>query len=378
MKTITIIGGCGRIGLPLAALLSLGGYNVQIVDTNLESVRLLKENHASFVEPGLDLLLKKANLSSIAINSDDFKISDFIIVAVPSPESGQNEADYFWGVLNQSKNIINKKTEIIIRSTLGFGTFEQIHQRIYARNQWTKLSYCPERMAVGTALHDLQTIPQIVASQHFVSEKIIHELFTVLGIKTIAASPREATLIKLFSNSWRYAEFALANQYYLISESLGINFPSLLKKMKMEYPRASHFPAAGLVGGPCLPRDHQKVLDIFPVDFLEHAKAINQMIPLFLVEQMKTKLGSLINKRIALLGKTFKANCDDSRNSRANEIVAKLHFEQAVPVIFDPIDSQLQLSEIDQFDGLIVNVPHHEFTQKKFSIPIVDCWGYLQ
>ena len=80
-------------------------------------------------------------------------------------------------------------------------------------------------------------------------------LFHRLGAATVPATRREAEFAKLFTNTWRYMKFAVANQFFVIAHEAGIDYNRVLDAIRRDYPRASDLPGPGFAAGPCLLKD---------------------------------------------------------------------------------------------------------------------------
>ena len=117
-----------------------------------------------------------------------------------------------------------------------------------------KTYYCPERILQGQSLKEPPNLPQIISYQNEITKKNVSKLFSKICKTVIFSSPEEAELIKLFSNVYRYINFAIANEFYMISV-ICVDFSLLRSKMIKKYKRNNFFPKAGFTAGPCLSKD---------------------------------------------------------------------------------------------------------------------------
>ena len=108
----------------------------------------------------------------------------------------------------------------------------------------------------------------------------------------------EAELIKLFSNSWRYINFSISNQFYNICEKLNVNFNDLRKNMMDGYERNKDIPKAGFAAGPCLYKDTAQLNAFLKTLFTlgKEATKINQTLPIEIYKKLK-KIWKKINKK---------------------------------------------------------------------------------
>ena len=186
-------------------------------------------------------------------------------------------------------------------------------------------------------------------------------------------------MAKLFTNSWHYANFAISNQFYMMTESQGLDFYKIYDALREDYPRAKHFTRPGLAAGPCLFKDTMQLSAFHKSNFFlgQSAMLVNEGLPVFLTDQLEAKMGTLKGKNIAILGMTFKANNDDIRESLAFKLRKVLEIRQAKVISSDPYlpDSTPLKEALDKADGIILGVPHNEYLKLNISKPYVDCWG---
>jgi len=250
--------------------------------------------------------------------------------------------------------------------------------------QWN-ISYCPERITEGYAIKELKELPQIVAG---LTELAINEssaLFSFIAPKIIKTAIGEAELVKLFSNAWRYIQFALANQFYMISYKFGIDYERVRWAMKEGYDRAANLPTAGFAAGPCLLKDTMQLASFDANNFLlgHAAMMINEGLPSFLVEDLKRRY-DLTKTKVGILGMTFKADIDDIRDSLSYKLGKILRFDGAKVYYSDEFaknpDFISKEKLIENSDVIIIAVPHSNY--KGLVIPgrkeVIDLWGVVK
>ena len=163
-------------------------------------------------------------------------------------------------------------------------------------------------------------------------------LFRQLGASVIRTGAREAELAKLLTNTWRYMKFAIANQFFMIAESAGVDYQAVLDAIRRDYPRAADLPGPGFAAGPCLLKDTMQLAaftaDHFPMG--QSAMQINEGLPAFLVGQMKARHGDLRGRTVGILGMAFKAESDDTRASLSYKLRKLLAWEGARVLCTDP------------------------------------------
>ncbi len=384
MKKICIIGGCGHVGLPLGLVLSDVGFDVTLLDINKDSINKINNGIVPFQEEGAEELLNK-NLNKtlfVTDNSDVVKDQDVVvfITGTPVDEHHNPKIHEVMNVLDKYIHLLHKEQLIILRSTIYPGTTEIIEQKLQkCFNAQPKLAFCPERILQGKGIEEIRNLPQIVSAVNDNARSEAENLFSKVTSKIVHLKPIEAELSKLMLNTWRYLEFAIANQFYMMVEDKGLDFYKIYNAMSEDYPRAKNYCRPGLAAGPCLFKDTMQLSAFYRNQFFlgQSAMLVNEGLPNFLVGQLEKKLGSLKNKKVAILGMTFKANNDDIRESLSFKIKKELEFKLAEVLPSDPYlkDSYKLEDVLSDCDALILGVPHKEYLDLKIDKPYVDCWN---
>lgn len=382
---ICIVGGLGHIGLPLGIVFASKGLKVCLQDINKESAELVSKGKLPFIEYEAEPLLKKVvNNGNLTISLDTKSISEakniIITIGTPVDEYMNSRTREFLEFISSLKEHINPDQLIIIRSSVAPNACEQIRRTLGDDQDW-KLSYCPERIVQGYAIKELKKLPQIVAG---FSDKAVSEasdLFKKISSSIIETTMQEAELAKLFANSWRYVQFAIANQFYMVCEDQGVDYNKVRHAMAEGYERASQLPSAGFAAGPCLLKDTMQISSFYQGGFhLGHsAMMINEGLPNFLVNQMKAKY-NLNKRKVGILGMAFKANVDDTRDSLSFRLSKILKFSGAEVFCSDEFaknpDFVTKEEIIDNCETVIIATPHSSYNNLKFpeSIDVIDIW----
>jgi UDP-N-acetyl-D-mannosaminuronic acid dehydrogenase len=387
-NNITIIGGCGHIGLPLGILFANKGINITLYDKNHDAVKKINKSQFPFIEDKGEELLKKNKKRILATtNKNSISKSNIIIVCIGTPvKDSKPDLVYFFKLFEEIKNLLKPDQLLIIRSSVYPGTCKKIHQ--FLGKEFTNISYCPERVVQGKSISELPKLPQIISG---ISNKSINEskkLFKLICKKIIITSILEAELIKLFSNAWRYINFSISNEFYMICENLGIKFDQLRKNMIEGYERNKNIPIAGFAAGPCLYKDTAQLTSYLKKDFSlgKISTKINQGLPYFIYNQLLNKFkNNLKKKTIGILGVTFKADIDDTRDSLAIEMYNLLKVKKLKVIFSDHYESSLKKNLnknklILKSDIIIIGAPHTVY--KKLRIPknkhLIDIWGFFE
>jgi UDP-N-acetyl-D-mannosaminuronic acid dehydrogenase len=383
---VCIIGGLGNVGLPLGISLADSGKKVVLYDINQKAIDIVSQGKMPFIEAGAEEILKNVLGKNLFISSDRKVISEsyFVVIVIGTPvdEHLNPKFTIFKRFFDEIIDLIRDDQHIILRSTVFPGSTEKIKHYLETKGKLTKVSFCPERIAQGRAMEELRKLPQIVASCDDVSLREAKELFAVLTDEILFLSPIEAELAKLFTNVWRYIQFAISNQFYQIATQQGLDFYKIYNAITHKYPRAQNFPPAGFAAGPCLFKDTMQLAAYSNNSFfLGHAAMlINEGLPNVIVQRLKDKY-TLKDKTVGILGMTFKANNDDIRESlsfklkKLLEIEAKKVFCSDVYIQeegFVPVQDLIEESDI-----IILATPHKEYTDLDIKGKIlVDVWNF--
>jgi len=237
----------------------------------------------------------------------------------------------------------------------------------------------------GFAVRELQKLPQIVSGVTPQAEAAAAKLFGKIAPQVVRLKPMEAEFAKLFSNAYRYIQFAIANQFYMISRSAELDFNRIIDGMKKDYPRAAEIPRAGFAAGPCLFKDTMQLAAFSDNQFsLGHtAMIVNEGLVLHLVGELEKKhaLGKCV---VGLLGMAFKADSDDTRSSLSYKLKKVLQVRAKAVLTTDPHVTDdprlLPLRDVLQkSDLLILCVPHRAYRNVTFGRkPVFDIWGFTR
>jgi UDP-N-acetyl-D-mannosaminuronic acid dehydrogenase len=384
MKNICIVGGCGHVGIPLGLAFAKSGFATTLIDINEAAVDIINSGKLPFAEEGAEEILERCVGKNLFATSDVRKVSEqdvvIFVTGTPVDEHHNPEIKAVLRVIESYVPFMHREQLIILRSTIFPGTTELVSNMLKEKIGFANLAFCPERILQGKGIEEIFKLPQIIAAD---DDKIFDEaasIFSKISPKLIRLSSREAELVKLITNTWRYLNFAAANAFYMMVENDGQDFYRIYDAVKDDYPRAAHFPKAGLAAGPCLFKDTMQLSAFYQNNFFlgQSAMLVNEGLPNFIVNKLEKMMGSLEGKKIALLGMTFKADNDDTRESLAFKIKKLLEYKMASVLTSDPyIPSTSSLDMVlEMAEGVILGAPHKEYKDIMPKVPFVDCWGF--
>ena len=381
---VVIIGGLGHIGLPLGIVFASKGLNVCLNDINKDVAKIVNKGEMPYVEYGAEPLLKETLKNGrLVVSLEPQCISDakYVMIAIGTPvdEYLNPKTRQFLEFIKDIKQYLDPSQVIIVRSSVFPQTLDQILSILGNDNKW-HLAYCPERIVQGFAVQELETLPQIVSGFSDYAIEQSTKLFVKIAKKIIRTSISEAEFVKLFTNSWRYIQFAIANQFYMISESNGLDYNRIREIMIDGYDRSKSLPSAGFAAGPCLLKDTMQLSAFNSNQFQlgQAAMNINEGLPSYIVDNLSKEF-DLTKKTIGILGMAFKANVDDIRDSLSYKLRKILIFRGANVLCSDEFvkDSSFMSQEelIQQSEIVIIGAPHETYSTIDFSnVKLINIW----
>ena len=390
---VCVIGGCGRVGLPLAIAFADKGLQVAVYDLDKPRLQMVRSGVMPFSEKGCARLLKKVAGKNLTATGDprDIGRARFVVVTIGTPvEEHLNPrfADMI-SFFDSIHRYLVEGQHIILRSTVYPGTTENIRNYLKRKGTKARLSFCPERIAEGRALEELAGLPQIVSGFDKKSVEEVSGLFRRLTGDIIVTEPIEAELAKLFTNNWRYIQFAVANQFYMLADRYNIDYYRIYHAMTYHYPRTQGLPRPGFAAGPCLFKDTMQ-LSAFSNNnyFLGHsAMLINEGLPNYIVDKLKMQClqdgddPGLKGRAVGILGMAFKAGSDDERDSLSFKLKKILEMSAGKVYCSDPYvkrDYFISAEKLAQLSDIIILATPHE-VYRKLAIPegkiLVDIWN---
>ncbi len=386
---LVVLGGGGHVGLPISLAFAQAGLRVGIFDTNQATLDLIRGGRMPFKEEGADELLPEVLATgrlelSAAPEILCRSLQIMVVIGTPVDEFLNPSMTIFERTVDQLAPYLRPGALVILRSTVYPGTTTYVAEALAERGCTIDLAFCPERIAEGHALEELETLPQIVGADSDPAFERASALFGRLVPTVIRTSSKEAELAKLFTNTWRYMKFAVANQFFMIAHQAGVDYANVLHAIRHEYPRAADLPGPGFAAGPCLFKDTMQLAaftsDHFPMG--QSAMQINEGMPAYIVAALERVYGSLRGRKIGILGMAFKAESDDSRASLSYKLRKLLAWAGARVLCTDPYVADPRLVPVKQVvaesEVLILGVPHKAYRGLRVDgRDIVDIWGAL-
>ena len=344
MKTICVLG-LGYIGLPTASLFASHGHKVLGVDVSERIVDTINAGEIHIEEPGLFTLARAAVGSGNLRAARAPEPSDVFIICVPTPLTSDKKCDlsYVVSATEMIVPVLKKGDLVILESTSPPGTSQDVVCPILAKSGLTMgkdvfVAHCPERVLPGRILKELIENARIIGGITTESARITCDLYKeIVEGPIFLTDATTAELVKVMENTYRDVNIALANELGHICEKLGVSAWDVIG-LANKHPRVNiHAPGPG-VGGHCISVDPWFLVEKFPdeANLIHLSRRTNDGQPERVVgKTLELISGASGRPKVAMFGVSYKGNVDDTRESPALEIIARLRDKVDLKV-YDP------------------------------------------
>jgi UDP-N-acetyl-D-mannosaminuronic acid dehydrogenase len=382
---VCVVGGCGRVGLPLGIALAARGLSVVLYDIDAAAVGRVNAGEMPFAEEGAAPMLAEALATGRLRATTDAAAAGLaealvVVVGTPVDEHLNPDLGAVPRAIERCAGHLRDGQLVVLRSTVYPGVTALTEKLLAAKGLAVDVAFCPERIAEGRAMTELFTLPQIVAARTPRALDRAERLFRHLTDSVVRLEPEEAELAKLFTNTWRYLKFAAANQFWMMANDFGLDFARIRHAVAHDYPRAADLPMPGFAAGPCLLKDTMQLAAFNRNNFVlgHSAMLINEGLPLYLVSKLEDRF-DLAELSVGILGMAFKGGSDDPRDSLAYKLRKILTLKARETLCTDPyvVDERfLPLDDVlKRADLLVIAAPHPDYADLETDKPLVDMWG---
>lgn len=401
MSTKIVVIGMGYVGIPMAALLAdVDDFYVTGIQRRSQrsgwKIDWLNQGKNPYEgeESGLNELIErvvKNGKFKVTDKYDDVQDADYILIDVQTPVDDEKIPRYA-SLLDVSQKIaknMKKGVTIILESTVAPGTTDNIVQPILEERSSLKrerdyyLVFSFERVMPGKMIEYITDFPRVIGGgcpeanekAKFLYGKVIKKELQVTDTLT-------AELTKCIENAYRDVNIAFANEMALLCEDFNRNIFEIINLINYRHDRMMHYPGSG-VGGHCLTKDPWLLLYGFnkyterinesKIKIIPDARKINDFMPYHMIELMENVFREshrlVDNIKIVLLGVSYKANTDDTRNTPTENIVkilkSRYHSHNIEYFAHDPYvhERDYKLTKLtSDFDEAVVNADVLMFT----------------
>jgi UDPglucose 6-dehydrogenase len=374
--------GTGYVGLVTAAGFAELGSEVWCIDIDEAKIERLQRGEVPIWEPGLeDVLARNRHRLHFSTDlSDALEHARLLFVAVGTPPTYSGDAD-----LSAVFSVVDAMPPsdhhaLVMKSTVPVGTGSAIKRR-FAETGKAGFRYvsCPEFLKEGSALKDfLEPDRAVIGDDGDWAGDAVAELYAPLDAPILRMDIRSAEMVKLASNAFLATKISFINEIANVCEETGADVVEVAQGMGLDDRIGKKFLQAGIgFGGSCFPKDVSALKQLagnsgYHFQLLSSVIEVNELQKRRVVQKLKRNLGSLVGKRIALLGLAFKPNTDDMREASSLVLASRLQGEGATVSAFDPVaeeEARTLMRGVD-FAGSVL-----ECVRGADAVVLVTEWG---
>jgi UDPglucose 6-dehydrogenase len=358
--------GTGYVGLVTAAGFAELGNEVWCIDIDAAKIERLNQGEVPIYEPGLEELIAR-NRERMHFSTDIAQALEharllFVAVGTPPTYSGDADLSAVHAVVGAMP--ISDHHALVMKSTVPVGTGESI-KRVFKEQGKPGFRYvsCPEFLKEGSAVKDFLEPDRVVVGDDgdWAGEAVV-ELYAPLEAELVRTDIASAEMVKLASNAFLATKISFINEIANVCEETGADVTEVARGMGLDDRIGKKFLQAGLgFGGSCFPKDVQALKQLagnsgYHFQLLNSVIEVNELQKRRVVGKLHKHLGSLVGRRIGLLGLAFKPNTDDMREATSLVLSARLQAAGANVVAYDPIaedEARKLIPSVDFGDGPI-------------------------
>ncbi len=356
--------GTGYVGLVTAAGFAELGSDVVCVDIDAEKIARLEQGEIPIYEPGLAELVAKnrERLTFTTDISEALSRARLLFVAVGTPPTYSGDADLSAVHAVVGAMPASDSHALVMKSTVPVGTGKAI-KRVFEQQGKGGFRYvsCPEFLKEGTAVADFLRPDRVVVGDDgdWAGDAVVDLYRPLLNSEHGGQGPdaplgelvrtdiASAEMVKLASNAFLATKISFINEIANVCEETGADVTEVAKGMGLDERIGPKFLNAGIgFGGSCFPKDVTALKQLagnsgYHFQLLNSVIEVNELQKRRVIGKLEKHLGTLVGKRIALLGLAFKPNTDDMREASSLVLAARLQAAGATVTAFDPISAEV-------------------------------------
>lgn len=380
MQTIGVFG-LGYVGREVAALAAERGFEVYGIDIDPGIVADLEEQGFGSDSPGKVALLTDGE----AVVTE----CDLVVVAVPTSLRTNHTVDL--SALKSATESIadgiqgSDSVSVVVESTIGPGTLRNFVAPVFTEEGFrigedVFLAHAPERIDPGNEQWSLAEIPRVVGAMTEPGLETIVEFYRELldAEVTPVSGPEEAEASKIIENAYRDINIAFVNEIAMSLDELGVDAVESLDAAETKPFGFQRFSPGAGVGGHCIPVDPYLLIEQgnqngFDHELLQISRDVNDTMPIFLAQKTIKALNDeniLPNgATVTLLGKSFKPDVPDDRNTPHDAVHRKLREYNVTVQTHDPqIENEAFVeSPYVAADGVVLITHHSPYQELNFD-----------
>lgn len=356
MLNIVVIG-TGYVGLVSGACFSELGNKVVCVDKAADKIEALEKGGIPIYEPGLEKIVFKNVKEGLLTFSLSLKEAiaeaDIVFLAVGTPtdeKDGSADLSYVYAAAKEIAELATTDLVVVTKSTVPVGTGEQLGEIFKKHRPELTFHLCsnPEFLREGSAVEDFMYPDRIAIgteSTHAATlMKQLYQPLTEKGAPLLVSNIKTAELLKYAANAFLATKLAFVNEMADLCEQVDADIVAVTRGMGLDKRIGETYLNTGPgYGGSCLPKDTNALAYIAkqassPSTIVETVIKSNDARKLNMVKKITNAVkGGVANKKVAILGLTFKANTDDMRYSVSLDVVPALLKHNADVHVYDPV-----------------------------------------
>jgi UDPglucose 6-dehydrogenase len=345
-EPIAVIG-TGYVGLVTAAGFAELGNEVWCVDIDADKIARLNAGEVPIYEPGLEetIARHREQLHFTTELAPALEHARLLFVAVGTPPTYSGDADLSAVHAVVDAMPASDRHALVMKSTVPVGTGASI-KRTFAQRGKDGFRYvsCPEFLKEGTALPDFRNPDRVVVGDDgdWAGQAVV-DLYAPLGAPLVRTDIASAEMVKLASNAFLATKISFINEIANVCEETGADVLEVARGMGLDQRIGQAFLRPGVgYGGSCFPKDVSALKQLagnsgYHFQLLTAVIEVNELQKRRVISKLQKHLGTLVGKRIALLGLAFKADTDDMREASSLVLAARLQAEGAAVSAYDPI-----------------------------------------
>jgi len=379
------IFGAGYVGLVTGTCFADLGHDVTIRDIVPARVEALRAGKVPIYEPGLKELIAKnaARLTFTTEIADVVRDAEVLFVCVGTPPTHSGDADLsaVWTVVDELPQD-DRRVVLVMKSTVPVGTGAKVRTALDERGLHN-VGYVsnPEFLAEGSALTDFRNPDRVVIGAYQAADgDVVERLHQGIDTVFVRADVASAEMVKLAANAALAVRISFINEIANVCELTGADVNTVALGIGLDHRLGKHFLRAGIgFGGSCFPKDVSALKQLagnagYHFQLLASVIEVNELQKRRVIGKLQKHLGTVRDKRVALLGLAFKPNTDDMREAPSLVLSARLLAEGADVRVWDPVVEDLgQLPH-----GVVVCASVEEALDGADAAVIVTEWDELK
>ena len=386
-NTVAVVG-LGKIGLPLAAQFAAKGWHVIGCDVDPAVVDAVNRgashiNEEAGLEEAVATAHKAGLLRAVVDAAEAVRDARTVVVIVPLMVDGEGRTDFrnLDAATAAITSGLQRGTLVIYETTLPVGTTRGRIAPMVEEGSGLKrgsdflLAFSPERIYAGRIFEDLRKYPKIVGGIDAAStERAVQFYKSVLDAEVWPVENAEtAEFTKLAETTYRDVNIALANQLAMFGAARDVNVTQAFKAANSQ--PFSHLHKASIgVGGHCIPVYPRFLLNDAKdgeMELVRLSRMINDGMAAVSVDRLERVLGGLEDKRVLVLGASYREDVKEMAFSTAIPVVELLHRRGAHVLINDPLYEPGELASFEaefvdldrdlNVDAVVIQAFHHQY-----------------